>query len=158
MKFILDNLSENQAKEICSWKYEGIYSVYNLPLWEIIVTKNWSITDGIKRLNEYAAVLNEFGDLCGYIRLIEKMDSIKVGLGLKPVLCGQGMGKDLMNLLIYECNKRYGNKNIMLEVRTTNQRAIKCYKDAGFKIINSHRIKTLQGYDEFVMMEYSNTK
>ena len=28
--YVLGSLSEDFAKEICSWKYEGEYSIYNL--------------------------------------------------------------------------------------------------------------------------------
>ena len=59
-----------------------------------------------------------------------------------------------MELLKNECKKRYGSKNIALEVRSFNKRAIKCYERAGFEITNVYQKDTLIGSGEFVKMEY----
>jgi len=81
-------------------------------------------------------------------------DFVLVGLGLKPSLCGQGLGNILMELLKNECKKRYGGKKIALEVRSFNKRAIKCYERAGFEITDVYQKDTLIGSDEFIKMEY----
>ncbi len=60
-----------------------------------------------------------------------------------------------MELIKNESNRRYGNKKIVLEVRSFNERAIKCYEKAGFKIVDTYSKDTLVGYDEFVKMEFS---
>ena len=104
--------------------------------------------------NEFTAVIDESNNLCGYIRFIENKDFVLVGLGLKPSLCGQGLGNILMKLLKNECKKRYGSKKIALEVRSFNKRAIKCYERSGFKITDVYQKDTLIGSDEFIMMEY----
>lgn len=44
MNFKLEHLDENYAKQICSWKYNDEYSVYNYPEWEVISKQNWDIT------------------------------------------------------------------------------------------------------------------
>lgn len=49
MRLLADKLSEEQAKELTSWHYPEEYSIYNLPSWEIIVQKNYSLADSIKR-------------------------------------------------------------------------------------------------------------
>lgn len=150
----LENLTEDYAKQICNWKYESKYSIYNFPKWDVILSQNWGIAIESKRKNEFAAVINEPGSLCGYIRFINNNDYVLLGFGLKPSLCGQGFGDNFMELLKNECNRRYGNKKIILEVRSFNERAIKCYKKAGFKIVDLYNKDTLIGYDEFVKMEY----
>ncbi len=88
------------------------------------------------------------------MRFIENKYFVLVGLGLKSLLCGQGLGNVLMELLKNECKKRYGSKKIAVEVRSFNKRAIKCYKKAGFKITNVYQKDTLIGSDEFIKMEY----
>jgi ribosomal protein S18 acetylase RimI-like enzyme len=154
MDLRLEILTEDHARQICCWKYEGIYSVYNFPNWDTLIKQRWGITIGEKRKNEFTAVIDENNNLCGYIRFIENKDFVLVGLGLKSLSCGQGLGNILMELLKNECKMRYGNKRIALEVRSFNKRAIKCYKRAGFKITDVYQKDTLIGSDEFIKMEY----
>ena len=154
MHLRLEILTEDHARQICCWKYEGIYSIYNFPDWSTLIKQRWGITQEEKRKNEFTAVIDESNNLCGYISFIKNKDFALVGLGLKPLSCGQGLGNILMELLKNECEKRYGNKKIALEVRTFNKRAIKCYKKAGFKITDVYQKDTLIGGDEFIKMEY----
>ena len=154
MDLRLEILTEDHARKICHWKYEGIYSIYNFPDWGTLNKQRWGITIEEKRKNEFTALIDEGNNLCGYIRFIENKDFVLVGLGLKPSLCGQGLGNIFMELLKSECKKRYSNKRIALEVRSFNKRAIKCYEKAGFKITDVYKKDTLMGSDEFIRMEY----
>ncbi len=36
--------TEEHAIEVINWKYEGKYSIYNLPPWEEIKKKNFSLS------------------------------------------------------------------------------------------------------------------
>ena len=155
MNLSLDYMNEDHAKQICKWKYDGDYSIYNYPEWDIIVREKWAITIEQKRQNEFIALVNEFNDLCGFIRLINNSDCVFVGLGLKPSLCGHGLGINMMDLLKNECNKRFGDKKISLEVRPFNERALKCYKKAGFKVVDIYDKDTPIGHDIFILMEFS---
>ena len=154
MDLRLEILTEDHARQICCWKYEGIYSIYNFPDWSTLIKQRWGITQEEKRKNEFTAVIGKSNNLCGYIRFIENKDFVLVGLGLKPSLCGQGLGDIIMKLLKNECKKRYGSKKIALEVRSFNKRAIKCYERSGFKITDVYQKDTLIGSDEFIKMEY----
>lgn len=154
MNLRLEILTEDHARKICNWKYEGIYSIYNFPDWDTLKKQRWGITIEEKRKNEFTALIDEGDNLCGYIKFIENKNFVLVGLGLKPSSCGQGLGDILMELLKNECKKRYGNKKIALEVRSFNKRAIKCYEKAGYEIIDVYQKDTLIGCDEFVKMEY----
>lgn len=40
-------------------------------------------------------------------RISLKGDIAYIGIGLKPSFCGKSYGKDIMNLLIEECKKRF---------------------------------------------------
>ncbi|ATD54335.1 GNAT family N-acetyltransferase [Clostridium chauvoei] len=150
----LTNFTESHAKEICNWKYEEEYHVYNYPEWNKVCQENWAITLKEKREKEFIALIDESNNLCAYIRFQDKNDYILIGLGLKPSLCGAGLGKKLMNIVKSQSNKLYPNKKIILEVRSFNKRAIKCYERAGFKIKTIYNKNTITGYDEFVKMEF----
>lgn len=155
MKLRLIDFKETHAKEICGWKYEGEYSIYNYPKWDKISSDKWGITIEEKRKSEFNAVIDDNNYLCGYIRLLNKDEYIFIGIGLKPSLCGHGLGNSLMELVKQQCKKIYPGKKIVLEVRSFNKRAIKCYKRAGFKIDGAYKKDTPLGYSEFVRMEFA---
>lgn len=154
MELNITKMTEDMAKEISKWKYPDKYSVYNIPSWEKMCELNFGLTNKNVRKNEFTAIINNHNLLCGYFRLGEREGGIKIGIGLKPSLCGQGLGIKIMELLKSECFNRYGNKNIILDVRTFNERAIKTYKKSGFQIVKVVNRKTINGEDEFYRMEY----
>lgn len=155
-KYILTKLTENYAKEICSWRYDGDYSVYNFSDWDVVVKNGWGLSIKDKREKEFLAVLLN-GELIAYIRMTKSEGKAFVGIGLKPSWCGKGHGKEVMNLLIEECKKRFSNIPITLEVRSFNKRAINCYKNVGFEIRDKYMKKAMNGEDEFYYMEYANS-
>jgi ribosomal protein S18 acetylase RimI-like enzyme len=155
MNLKLIELSEPHAKEICDWKYDGEYSIYNYPAWDKVSNEKWAITIEEKRKKEFSAVVDDYNNLCGYIRLHDKDEYILIGVGLKPSLCGQRLGNTIMEILKQQCRELYPSKKIVLEVRSFNERAIKCYKRAGFKVKELYEKNTPIGYGEFIRMEFS---
>jgi ribosomal-protein-alanine N-acetyltransferase len=151
----LEDFTETRAKEICSWKYNDAYSIYNYPEWEKILNEKWGITVEDKRKNEFNAVVDDCNNLCGYIRLVDKNEFVLIGIGLKPSLCGQGLGNIIMEIVKQQCKKKYASKRIILEVRSFNDRAIKCYKKAGFNIVDIFIKDSPMGCGEFVKMEFT---
>lgn len=158
MKLRLKDLTETDAKEICSWKYDGQYSIYNYPEWDKISIDKWAITLEEKRSNEFNAVVDDYSNLCGYIRIVNKDEYVLIGIGLKPSLCGQGLGSAVMKTLKQQCSMMYPDKKIVLEVRSFNERAIRCYKKAGFKVVGTYKKDTPIGHGEFIRMEYKCNK
>lgn len=153
MKLRMTDFTETHAKEICGWKYDGEYSIYNYPEWDKVCTEKWGIAIEEKRKNEFKAVIDDGNRLCGYIRLVNKNEHVLVGVGLKPSLCGQGLGKELMEMVKQQCKKAWPGRKIALEVRSFNKRAIKCYERAGFVQVDSYEKDTPIGFGEFARME-----
>ncbi|SFC16112.1 hypothetical protein [Clostridium uliginosum] len=58
MKLKAQKLTEKQAKQISTWKYEGEYEIYNLPAWDDMVKEQYSLCDELKR-ERFIAYLNE---------------------------------------------------------------------------------------------------
>lgn len=154
MNLSVNEFTEAHAKEICNWEYEDEYSIYNYPEWEQICNEKWGITIEQRRKSEFYAIVDHCKCLCGYIRLMNKEDYILIGIGLKPCLCGQGLGNTLMKMVKNQCGKLYPHKKIVLEVRSFNERAIKCYKSVGFNIVDSYKKHTPIGDGEFLRMEF----
>ena len=49
MDLRLEILTKDHARQICCWKYEGIYSIYNFPDWSTLIKQRWGITQEEKR-------------------------------------------------------------------------------------------------------------
>lgn len=152
--YIIMDLSEDYAREICSWRYEGEYSIYNFSDWDTVTKNGLDLSIEMKRKLEFTSILLN-NELISFGRISLKGDRTYIGIGLKPSFCGKGYGKDIMNLLIEECKVRFPNNTIALEVRSFNKRAINCYKNIGFEIKDKYIKKTFNNSeDEFYYMEY----
>ncbi|MGB4589481.1 MAG: GNAT family N-acetyltransferase [Clostridiaceae bacterium] len=154
--YVLKTLTEDYAKEICSWRYDEEYSIYNLSEWNVVVENGWDLALQERRESDFIAILHE-NHFIAYGRLTTIHDKAFIGIGLKPSLCGKGIGGHVMKLLIKECFKRFPDCSIALEVRCFNERAIRCYEDIGFKIKNKYTKNTLTGDVEFYLMDYMST-
>lgn len=151
-------MTERCAKEVCGWKYGEPYSVYNYPDWETCTAGGWAIADSLRRERElYAVYAREDGRdiLCGFLRYMEGNDSVTLGLGLRPDLCGKGLGAELMAIAINEYKRRFPKLALELDVRPFNERAIKCYINSGFVVTGGFTGHTPQGDVEFFHMRYS---
>lgn len=150
---IIKSISEVEAKEISCWKYLGEYSVYNYPSWEVMCKQKWGITISNIRESEYFGLYNSSNVLIGNFRLHKIEDCILLSLALSPTLCGKGLGNELMSIIKNQSKFEYPNiTKIILEVRSFNRRAIKCYLKNGFKIESVYIKNTLTGRDIFFKM------
>lgn len=150
----LMNFTEENAKELCTWKYENEYAIYNFPSWDIVKKQNWAVANEEKRKNEFLAVYEE-DEYIGFVRFVKNNDFYLVGLGLKPSYCGKGYGNLLMDLIKSYAEKKK-IKKLRLEVRSFNNRAIRCYEKSGFSIIEKVNKDTPIGNSDFYVMEWSN--
>lgn len=146
-------LSEEQAKEICSWRYAGRYAVYNFPEWDEIVKNGWGLSTQDGREYEYVAI-NLNNEFVAYGRIFTVDDQVFLGIGLKPNQCGNGMGSAIMIKLIDEAQLRHHDKKIFVEVRDFNERAKRCYESIGFRVMDKYWKNTLFGGDNFYLLKY----
>lgn len=154
----LHAMTESYAKEICGWKYDGEYSVYNYPDWETCRKNKWNIADRRKLNREFRALVTQEDGrdvLCGFLRLTSEDGAINLGLGLRPDLCGRGLGVELMTIAINEYKRRFPRLALELDVRPFNKRAITCYMKSGFVVMGRFTGRTPAGETEFLHMRYS---
>lgn len=149
-----NNIIENEGREICSWKYDGEYSIYNLPDYDSMKEKNLGFTNPEKNKNYYSFYNDD--KLIGFINLLNEEEAVFLGIGVNPKYTNIGYGQIIIKKAIELSEKLYGNKKIYLEVRTWNERAVNCYKKAGFTIVDKISQETAIGYGEFYQMEYKN--
>lgn len=144
-------LTKTDKKEICSWKYDGEYAIYNLPSYDEMKKLQSGFMNPEKE-NNYRVFLTD-NQVIGYINLMEKETEVFIGIGVHPEFCGQGYGKKILHESIIISKELYPDKTLCLEVRTWNKRAIKCYQSVGFIIDgNAFERTTKIGKGEFFRM------
>lgn len=152
-KFEVRITTEQDIFEICNWRYEEPYDVYNYPEFEILREQEWGILFKETREREFLSLYKN-RELIGNFRFIENEKNVILGLSLKPDFCGQGFGSKFMRIILKEYNNRFEDKNLILKVREFNKRAIKLYKNSGFIIIGSE-IRNINGENiKMLIMQY----
>lgn len=151
--FAIAELSEERAREVCSWVYPPPWQMYNLPDWEEICASGWSLADPQRRRENWRALLTEEGELAGFFRLKGRPEGVTIGLGLAPQFCGRGLGQEVVRLVCSRAAARFPRRPVLLEVRADNARAIRCYERAGFEGVEVYRQNTPTGPADFWRME-----
>ena len=146
------SMSQEDAQEMCSWEYSGQYRVYNNS-WEKMEEQGISYADEETRRKEFYTLLRD-GKMIGFFRLRRGEKVVELGLGLRPDVCGQGLGKELVQAAVQEHKKRFGDLPLWLAVRVWNERAIRCYRTCGFVEIKRLTLELSEGPTEFIRMEY----
>lgn len=129
-------LLEAHARELLGWRYEGIYALYNADEADV---GEWMDGGCFACLDQDGALVGHF---CfgpqGQVPTVEPdvyaADLLDIGLGLRPDLCGRGMGAAFVELGIAFARNAFGRENLRLTVAAFNERAIRVYKKCGFRI------------------------
>jgi len=137
MQLAIRKMTEKNAIDILTWKYEKPYDYYSMVL----------TSDAILQLlkKPYHTVLDEYGVLIGFFCVGEyaqvkagnrfhvyAADCIDVGIGLKPKLTGKGKGYEFFECILHFVQKNYPGIDIRLTVARFNERAIHLYQKMGF--------------------------
>jgi Acetyltransferases, including N-acetylases of ribosomal proteins len=147
-------MSAAHAEAICAWRYPPPYDRFNWPAWEEMAARGLEFGDPWLRETQYAAVLNGRNELIGYVQFFPLLNVTRLGLGLRPDLCGKGAGAVLTRLAAEEALRRSPGVEVDLEVLAWNTRAIRAYEKAGFVLDDTYRRQTSAGSDLFHCMVY----
>lgn len=109
------------------------------------------------RAEQYRAVVDENGLLSGFVQFFPIVGVTRLGLGLRPDLCGtrKGIGTQFVRLLAGEAKQQAPHQEIDLEVLVWNERAIRTYQRAGFTITDTYERWTPTGMADFHCMVYN---
>jgi ribosomal-protein-alanine N-acetyltransferase len=148
--------TEKHGQEICVWKYPAPYDLYNWPAWEYMLKEEHEFADPALRAEQYRAVVDDAGRLIGFVQFFPIVGVTRLGLGLRPELCGQGLGEAFVRLIVQAALQQTPDSEIDLEVLTWNERATATYKKAGFVISDTYERMTPSGIGQFHCMVYSD--
>ncbi|WP_240647634.1 GNAT family N-acetyltransferase [Paenibacillus nanensis] len=152
-------LTQELASELCLWRYTPPYDVYNWPAWEDMQKDGFEFGDPVLRDRQYSAVLDSDGSLIGFAQFFPLGASVvRLGLGLRPDLCGRKLGPLFVSVITEEALRRSPGCEVDLEVYTWNTRAIRTYEKAGFRIEDTYRRPTSHGLKEVHCMVYDRAQ
>ncbi|MBH1941543.1 GNAT family N-acetyltransferase [Mobilitalea sibirica] len=139
--YVISPMDLNAACHIAKWEYEDIYAVYSFKENE----------ETIKELlnGDYYMAHNNQNEIIGYycfgksaqipVKQTEAYTScfLDIGFGMRPDLCGKGLGYDFLKSGIEYSINHFNAKKYRLTVATFNKRAIALYNKIGFKKVNT---------------------
>ena len=153
-EFQIRLMNEMDKVNICKWEYTGEYKIYNLPKYEQMKNEKMGFANP-NRIGDYYVVEHDMHGVVAFFGLIDEKEEVFIGIGVHPNYCSCGIGAWTLTEAIKIKNRRYGKKQLYLEVRTWNKRAINCYKKVGFKIVkDSIEQQTYAGQGTFCRMNY----
>ncbi|ASA25079.1 GNAT family N-acetyltransferase [Paenibacillus donghaensis] len=151
-------MESGHGEDICQWDYQPPYNIYGWMPWKQMQELGIEFGDPQLREEQYVSVINDQGDLCGFAQLFPMEGVVRLGIGMRPELCGQGLGSSFMNAIVKKALARYPEREIDLEVLTWNQRAIRTYRKSGFTITDTYEKRTPTGEKPFYCMVYDPTQ
>ena len=153
MELNVYNMNDQFAIQILNWKYEPPYDFYN----------NEYSKEALEELldSSYYALVNMENELIGFFCTgksaqvpyghtmgVYEEKLVDMGLGMNPLLVGEGRGTEFCSLVINLIEEKYQYTPIRLTVAKFNKRAIHLYEKIGFK--GEHEFKTKRA--EFITM------
>lgn len=147
-------MHREHARVVCSWRYNPPYNIYGWLPWEQMEALGVEFGDPDLREEQYVSILNAENVLCGFAQLFPMEGVVRLGLGMRPDLCSQGLGKSFVEAIVSAAQQRNPQDVIDLEVLTWNERAIRVYEKSGFEITDTYEKLTPEGYQLFHCMVF----
>ncbi|HYF91237.1 MAG TPA: GNAT family N-acetyltransferase [Symbiobacteriaceae bacterium] len=150
MEFLLRPMRREDAVLVAAWHYDGPYSFYDMDqdpedLAELLDGRSWE--------RKYRSVVDETGALVGFFCFDPDGSTVEIGLGLRPDLTGQGLGRPFLEAGLASARAEHRPDRFRLSVAAFNQRAVRLYEQAGFSAVREYTQTTNGGEYPFVMME-----
>lgn len=150
MRFAVRPLTQADAEAIATWRYPGEYAFYD---WTAEPDDLALLLDAGRRRDAFHAADGEDGRVAGFFQVEARGAGVELGLGLRPDLCGRGLGEGFTRLGIGLVRRLHGPVRITLAVAAFNARAITVYERCGFVETGRHVRHTAGADWAFVDME-----
>jgi ribosomal-protein-alanine N-acetyltransferase len=139
MSFTFAPMAEADARAVAAWEYPPPHDVYNVPAAYREESARSFLDPG---LGYHAARLG--GELAGFCCFgpdarvpggdYRREELLDVGLGLRPDLAGRGLGLAFVESILAFADVTRAPAGYRLTVAVFNQRAIRVYERAGFRL------------------------
>jgi ribosomal-protein-alanine N-acetyltransferase len=125
------------AETIATWRYEGQWDVYDP-----------RPDDRLSAEVGYQAVVDGAGDLVGFVCLgqearvpgLTEADGIAdIGVGMRPDLVGQGLGRAFGTAVLSHLARCRGETRLRAVIQSWNQRSLRLAQGLGFREVGTHR-------------------
>jgi [ribosomal protein S18]-alanine N-acetyltransferase len=118
--------SPEELREVMSWQYDPPYELYS--------------GDGLppKNPERFYAARDPQGVLVGFYYFEPRGEALYYGLGLRPNLTGRRLGSGFVEAGLEFSRSLHGRRPVILTVASFNERAIRVYERAGFRVTGSH--------------------
>jgi RimJ/RimL family protein N-acetyltransferase len=136
MNFILQPVSEQDARDIASWQYQPPYSMYDLSAKDIpdlLTSRNryFSVRDESEQLVGYCCFGNE-AKVPGGDYTAGEPEVIDVGIGMNPGLIGKGLGEIFVSAIIGFATEEFSPRTFRVSIAAFNKRSQKTFLNLGF--------------------------
>lgn len=130
-------MSQDDAHEVSTWRYEGPWRAYDTP------PEDGDVPDP----TGYWAVVDGDGDLVGYYctgvearvpGLAEQPGVVDLGVGMRPDLVGAGNGRRFAEVVLAHCRGVTDAESVRAVVKEWNERSIRLAIGMGFVRVGTH--------------------
>lgn len=150
--FTIEEMTENSAAQIASWKYPPPYELYSFGG---NAAEREELLNGL-HFAAYQASLGE--EPCGFIalgwsaqiqdpglrKIYDDEAYTDIAFGLRPDLCGRGYGAVFVQSAVDFTRSLFPEDGIRLTVACENKRACRLYEKLGFREIYSFETRCVE--------------
>ena len=150
-------MTEEYAVRYLDWSYPEPYEFYNIPR----AHYDECLEEVMENLPYWFAVIDENDRLLGFYEFSFHEENeekvMEIGLGLCPEETGKGKGLEFVKQAIAQGRRHFcfPDGPVVLRVLDSNQRAIKTYERAGFKVYGEQKASSFGKPVTFLCMKNS---
>jgi ribosomal-protein-alanine N-acetyltransferase len=126
-------LTEDHAAAISGWQYEVPYEWYDTSA----DPRKVELFAHPQRRESLRAVVGGDGELVGFFNFVREGDEVRLGLGMRPDLTGQGLAQPFIQAGLDYATLEWRPRRFRLWVARWNERALRAYRRAGFREVHN---------------------
>ena len=159
MQIAIGPMTEEAARAVLAWRYEGLYAFYNTDpqdlhdgLQEMLAGSYYAATDGHGALVGFFCFGAPAQVPGGHLYDLYADEALDIGLGMRPDLTGRGLGRGFLTAGLDFARQRFAPATFRLAVAAFNQQAIRLDEKLGFQAVATFVSPTRNGEATFWLM------
>lgn len=156
MQLSIQPIHRNFALQMCHWRYEPPYDIYNLAEPPGEETLQYLLDPTVA----FHAIVDEAGQLVGFCSFGEdgqvpggdySTDALDIGMGVHPNYTGQGLGATFAAVVVEFARRTYAPQKVRVTIAHFNERAQRVWQKLGFERVA--QFESLNNGAPFVIFE-----